>query len=187
MPYIEIEQKSWNRLINHGPTVLVATRSKDHQYNIAPIAWNCPVQKNPARVLAVIGHSHKTYTNIMETGEFVICVPHGDQAKLVLQTGKSKGEEINKFTAFSISYFMAEHLDLRIPEGCLGYLECKLSTRLPLEKVDIMVGEVLTAKVNRACFNERMLTEKTEAKSLHHLGGNTFSIPSDHIIEINEF
>ena len=187
MAYKTIEMKSWNRLINHGPTILVSTRDKNNNYNIAPIAWNCPVQKDPARVLAVIGHSHRTYKNIMATGEYVICVPHQSQAKLVMQTGKSTGEAVDKFEFFSIKTFTAETVDIRIPEGCIGYLECKLHSRLPLEKVDIMVGEVLKTMVNSTGFDGRMRTELAAGKSLHHLGGDTFTLPSEQLLKIEDY
>ena len=185
MQYIEIEKKSWNRLINHGPTVLVSTRDNQGKYDIAPIAWTSPVQKNPPKVLVVIGHSHQTYRNIISSKEFVVCIPHINQAEMVMQTGKSKGEEINKFDEFSINTFKAEHVDILIPEGCIGYLECKLSNRLEQEKVDIIIGNIITARVISNVFNDRLLTEKPEGKTIHHLGGSLFCTPGDEIIEIN--
>ncbi|MCK5076529.1 MAG: flavin reductase family protein [Calditrichia bacterium] len=176
----------WNRLINHGPTVLVSTHDEQGKYNIAPIAWVSPVQKSPPKLLLVVGKSHKTYSNIIATKEFVVCVPHANQAGLVIQTGTSKGAETNKFLDFHIESFKAEKLNILIPDGCVGYLECKLSNRLEQEKVDIIIGEIIAAKAVKAAFSERMLIEKPEGKTLHHLGGSLFCTPSDNIIEITE-
>jgi flavin reductase (DIM6/NTAB) family NADH-FMN oxidoreductase RutF len=186
MKYVEVPDDNWYRLINHGPTVMVSTRDKNGIYNIAPIAWCSPVQKNPPKLLTVIGRSHKTYTNIMETGEFVVCVPHINQAKLVRQTGKSTGDDIRKFDEFAIKAFSANEVDILIPEGCVGFIECRVSNRSQQEKVDIIVGEVLSASALESVFEERLLAEKPEAKTLHHLGGSMFAFPADGLLNFDE-
>jgi len=186
MNYVKVPQDNWYRLINHGPTVMVSTRDKDGVYNIAPIAWSSPVQKNPAKLVAVIGRRHKTYKNIIETGEFAVCVPHVSQTKLVRQTGKSTGDEIRKFDEFSIQAFPANDVDILVPDGCVGFIECRLSNRSQQEKVDIIVGEVISASALEAVFADRLLVEKPEAKTLHHLGGSLFAAPENSLLNFDD-
>ena len=81
--YKKIEQGSEHRLVNGGQLQLVATYDGDEGFDIAPIAWNCPVKKEPPRFLTAIGKSHKTHENIVKTGLFVMCTPHLSQIKLV--------------------------------------------------------------------------------------------------------
>jgi len=184
--YQEIPLDSAHRLINHGPVGLVATRSEQGVYNIAPIAWISPVQKDPPKLLAVVGHSHQTYRNIVETKEFAVCVPHFSQTRLIRQTGKSTGAEIDKFREFKIKTFHANHLDFMLPQGCLGYLECTVFKHYVQEKTDIIVGSILSASVMQSMFDKRFLTEKAEGKTLHHLGGSLFCTVSDQLIDFDD-
>ncbi len=184
--YQEIELDSAHRLINHGPTSLVATRSEQCVYNIAPIAWISPVQKDPPKLLAVVGHSHQTYRNIVETKEFVVCVPHFSQKRLIRQTGKSTGAEIDKFREFEIETFHANHLDFMLPQGCLGFLECTVFEHYAQEKTDIIVGSILSASVMQSVFDKRLLVEKAAGKTLHHLGGSLFCTASDKLIDFDD-
>lgn len=180
--YIEVNLEYAHRLINHGPTVLISSGDKQGNYNIAPVAWISPAQKKPARVMLSFGKGRQTYKNIMNSKEFVVCVPHVSQFDLLMKTGKSSGADVNKFETFKITVFPAAHLDLLVPRGSVGYLECTLHTRLEQEESDIVVGNVLGAYVDKTVFDERLLTEKPAAKTLHHLGGSLFCKPSDQLI-----
>jgi len=177
--YINIAISSTNRLINHGPTVLVSTRDKAGKYDIAPVAWISPFQKSPPKMLLVVHSGSQTYRNIVAGKRFAVCVPHADQAELVIKTGSCSGVSVDKFKEFGIETFPATKVDALIPEGCVGYLECNFSTSFD---EDIVVCDVLAAKVDKNAFDKRLLTESPAGKTLHHLGGTSFSTPSDKII-----
>jgi len=180
--YLQIPVDSAHRLINHGPTVLVSTRDEKGNYNLAPIAWNCPVGKNPSTLLIVVGKGHKTSENIEKTGEFIVCVPHRDQTELVVKTGKISGHEIDKFSEFCIDAIPAEKVDALVPVDCVGYSECRVKKVVELEKVNIFIASVEQARVKKGVFKERLLVENEEAKTIHHLGGHLFSVPGSEII-----
>jgi flavin reductase (DIM6/NTAB) family NADH-FMN oxidoreductase RutF len=177
--YKEIPIDTAYRLINHGPLVLVSTKSSDGIYNIAPIAWNSPVRKKPPKLLVVVGKRHKTHENIISQKEFVVCVPHINQMDTVLDTGTKSGNDVNKFD--SIDSFVGKTVDARVPVGCIGYIECRLYKNIEEEKVDIIVGDIQYVAVDEGAFDGRMLVEKECAKTLHHLGGHNFSFPIDEI------
>ncbi len=180
--FIQIPPDSAHRLINHGPTVLVSTRDEKESFNLAPIAWNCPVGKNPPTLLIVVGKGHKTKENIEKTGEFIVCVPHRDQTEMVLKTGKISGYEVDKFSHFSIEARPAEKVNALVPVGCIGYSECRVNKVVELEKVNIFIASVVKAWAKKGTFKERLLIEKEEAKTIHHLGGHLFSVPASEII-----
>lgn len=169
------------RLINTGPVVLISTRSKDGRYDIAPVAWSCPVRKEPTRILVGVGQRHQTYMNIMKTKQFGVCIPHATQADMVRRTGSVSGADIDKFAEFSIASFQAQKIDCRIPQGCIGYCECTLYESMNLDSLGLLIGECLYAGVNPESFDERLLSEKQAGKTLHHLGGKAFMIPADSI------
>ncbi len=179
--YGDIPLDSAHRLINHGPVVLVSTRDNEGKYDIAPMAWTSPVRKEPPKILVVVGKRHKTHENVIAQGEFIVCVPHQSQIDLVAKTGSVSGSDVDKFKEFDIRAFKGRKIDAMIPEGCIGFIECKLYDTVSVEAVDILIGEVVAVSADTSVFKERLLTEKPEGKTLHHLGGDSFAVPSDRI------
>ncbi|MGM0441787.1 MAG: flavin reductase family protein [Elusimicrobiota bacterium] len=179
--YMEIALDKAYRLLNHGPLVLISTRSEKGNYDIAPIAWNCPVRKSPTRVLAAVGKSHKTHKNIEETGEFIACVPNTGQADLARDVGSVSGDEYNKFEKFNINSIKGNRVNAKIPVGILGYIECKVHKKLSIEGISLIIGEAIYAAALREGFKERVWPENKEGRSLHHLGSGNFGIISGNV------
>jgi len=181
--YIEVPPAFCNRLINHGPVILLSTRDENGAYNIAPIAWCSPVDKEPPMLLAVVGKDHKTYQNIAAVREFIMCVPHAGQLDLVWKTGKTSGSQVDKFDNFAIASFGGKHIDALIPQGCVGYLECSVRDIVDTAAVAIIIAEIVYAAADKEAFDQRLLTENPAGKTLHHLGGEIFTTPADEIIK----
>ena len=101
--YIKLSNEKAYHLLNSGALILVSTRDKKGNQNIASIAWQCPVDYDRAtRLLFICDKDHKTFSNIEETNEFVISLPHISQVNLVKNLGSVSGKEVNKFTKFSV-------------------------------------------------------------------------------------
>lgn len=180
---MEIPVNTAYRLINHGPLLWVSTCSSEGRYDIAPIAWSCPCEMKPTRVLLVMDMEHQTYHNIMETKAFITCVPHSSQADLVRKTGAVSGKKCDKFVVYSMECFEGEKIKAKIPLGCIGYLECQFLETIERVGTGLVIGECVRACVLRDAFNERFLTEKKQGKTLHHLGKSIFAMPSDTILD----
>ena len=65
-----------NRLINHGPTVLI-TSVFGGRRNVMAAAWSMPVEFSPPRVAVVIDKSTFTRELMTAHGGFGLCVPAG--------------------------------------------------------------------------------------------------------------
>lgn len=180
--YIEVPSSQAYRLVNIGPVILVSTCSKDGQFDIAPMAWNCPIHKAPTRILVAIGKRHQTYRNIKDTGYFIICIPHESQAKMVMGTGAVSGKNTDKFSMFKIQTFNGAKLKAKIPVGCLAYIECKLFKTFDPGGSELIIGECIYAAADKNGFNKRLLPENKDGKTLHHLGGRDFVTTSDYVI-----
>lgn len=170
------------RLIGSGPLVLVSTRSQKGSYDIASIAWNCPLNDAPTRVVVVVDKNHQTAANIRRVREFIVCVPHATQKKLVMDAGSVSGKKYDKFARFGIEAFSGRKVDALIPRGCVGYLECVLIQTVRTEFADLFIGECVAAAALKKAFRKRVLAEKREGKTLHHLGGSVFAVPADRIM-----
>jgi flavin reductase (DIM6/NTAB) family NADH-FMN oxidoreductase RutF len=182
MFYSEMDLEQAYRLIGHGPVVWVSTCSEPGKYDIAPIAWNCPVKKAPPRILVGIGQRHLTFENIKSQKEFIVCVPVLAQAQLVRATGSVSGNDVDKFAELKIDFREGKQVNARIPVGCLGYMECRVEEIHQVETLSLVVGEVLCAGVNPDAFEDnRLLVDRPSGKTLHHLGKHVFAYPSDEI------
>ena len=179
--YIEISVDEAYRLFNHGPLVLISTRSAESEYNIAPIAWNCPVRKTPTRILLVVGRSHKTYENIKKTGQFIVCVPSFSAAEFVRYSGSVSGTEENKFKKRARETIVGEKVDALIPEGMVGYMECILNEEFRYDSVSLIIGETIKAGADEEGFSGRVRPENEKGRTLHHLGGGEFGVLSSEV------
>lgn len=183
MPYREISVDEAYRLVNTGPVVLVSTVSKDKQANIAPIAWSCPVRKEPTRVMLGVGKSHKTFVNIEETGVFVAGIPNVSQVELVKAAGSVSGSDIEKLAELKPETIPARHSDCEIPTGMIGYIECKVAEIFDTGSVALVVGDAVGAAADPDAYDgKRLLSEKPAGKTLHHLGNKLFVTPGDQVI-----
>ena len=180
--YVEIGLDQSHRLINHGAVVLVSTRNADGTYDVAPVAWNCPASKDPPMLLVVVGRGHRTWENIDRTGEFIAVVPHRSQSELVMAAGSVSGRDVNKFEKFAVEAFAGANVDALVPQGCIGFLECKAENTMGGPRADAILARVLRAVVADGAFDGRLLVETEAGKTLHHLGEKIFATPADTII-----
>jgi flavin reductase (DIM6/NTAB) family NADH-FMN oxidoreductase RutF len=175
MAYKEIKKEKIYRLINTGALTLISTLSKDKKPDIAPIAWVCPAELDPARLLICVSAGHKTFKNIKETKMFAACIPHIKQLKLVNQTGSVSGKKADKFAELRIKAFAAKKTGCMIPYGVIGYVECRVKFIKNIEGTAIVVGQALYAAADPKGFDgSRLLAEKSGGKAIHHLGKNIF-------------
>jgi flavin reductase (DIM6/NTAB) family NADH-FMN oxidoreductase RutF len=184
MEYQEMPLDEAYRLINTGPVVMVATVSGEGAYDVAPIAWACPARKSPTRVLVGVGKSHKTFTNIQETGVFVAGVPNISQAELVKASGTVSGHDVDKFVEYSIESISAKQIGCQVPTGMIGYIECKVAQVYDTGKLALILGDALYAAVDPQAYDgDRILSEEAAGKTVHHLGNKRFMTLGDQIIE----
>ena len=121
MEYKPIAPGDAYTLLNCGGVILVCTVSPDKRYNLAPVAWNCPLDYEPvSRVLFVIDPHHETFKNLEASREFALALPSYHQKVLVEKTGSVSGERVDKYQAFAIASHPAVDVDALIPDGVAG-------------------------------------------------------------------
>jgi len=180
--YTKVGVNAAYRLIGCGPLVLVSTRLSTGRYDIAPVAWNCPLNDEPTRVVIVVDKNHQTAANIRRAKQFIVCVPHASQKKLVMDAGSVSGRTLDKFAHFRIAAFSGKKVDALVPCGCVGFIECSLMKTVRTEFADLYIGECVAAAARKDAFRTRLLSEKRPGKTLHHLGGDLFATPADRIV-----
>jgi flavin reductase (DIM6/NTAB) family NADH-FMN oxidoreductase RutF len=146
MDYQEMPIGEAYELLNPGGLILVCTHSEDGRYDLAPVAWNCPLDYAPeSRLLFVCDPAHRTYEDLVESGEFAVALPTIAQRGLVEEAGSASGRDADKYEKFGIAARRAEKVDAMIPEGVAGWLECRLLRVIVEGSSAVVMGSVLRA------------------------------------------
>ncbi|HEY9124940.1 MAG TPA: flavin reductase family protein [Bacteroidales bacterium] len=171
------------QLLNSGGLIIVCTVSSEGIYNMAPIAWHCPVDYDKTtRLLFVSDLQHKTYANIIDTKKFVIALPSANQVEMVKELGSCSGHKVNKIEHLHLSTFESPVLKIALPLDCIAYLECNLHSVVMQETVGIVLGDVINAFGQKDAYKGRLLSENLNAKTIHHLGSNNFITTADKLL-----
>ena len=179
---IEIPLKRANRIINHGPVVLVTCQLEEKNPNIITVAWATSVSQIPPLVVISIGETHHSHQLILESREFVINVPPCSLLPQVLKCGTLSGKNSNKFIDVGLKPLKAMHVRPPLIEECIGHLECQVTMHVKTGDHTLFVGSVKAAWVENTLFQDVWMTDSKGGAGLHHLGGNAFSVSKDRII-----
>jgi flavin reductase (DIM6/NTAB) family NADH-FMN oxidoreductase RutF len=146
MQYEPYSKEQAYMLQNGGGLVLVCTKGSDGRYDLAPVAWCCPLDYAPlSRFICVLDTGHRSFKDLKESGEFVIALPSALQKDLVRACGSISGSTADKYEKFKIESFMAHDVDARIPENVAGWIECRLSGIRIEGTSAIVMGDCLSA------------------------------------------
>jgi flavin reductase (DIM6/NTAB) family NADH-FMN oxidoreductase RutF len=182
----EVALEEATRIINHGPVVLVSSKSAERN-GVTPVAWTMPVDKDPPMILLEIGEGHFIYDCIMKTGDFVVNVPPRNMAEVVVACGTCSGREKDKFSEFKLSPKPSKRVISPGIQGALAYLECELVRDAHLlEKYNLVMGKVKYAEAEEKAFKGHWLFEKEEFTTLHHLGNKVFCSPGTGLIDLRK-
>ena len=169
-----------SRLINHGPTVLVTSRSRDGtRRNIMAAAWSMPVEFTPPRIAIVIDKKTFTRELLKDSGSFGICIPGAALADLTYSVGSSTGFEDDKFARLGIEAVAGPVLGVPLLEaGCSAWLECRWIPEAHTEDAyDTCFGEVVAAAADERIFVRGRWSFRDDNRALqtlHHLGAGNF-------------
>lgn len=125
---------------------MVCSRGKDGRYDLAPVAWTCPLDYEPvSRALVVMDPGHQSVRNVEAAGSFVLALPTWEQKGLVVSAGSVSGKDADKYEKFGLAAFRAAEVDALVPEGVAGWLECRLMEARAIGSVVLLAGEVVVA------------------------------------------
>lgn len=170
MQYKAVPPADAYALQNAGGLVLVCTQGIDGDYNLAPVAWCCPFDYEPvSRFLVVLDTGHKTFKDIQDRGAFVLALPSSDQKELVKKCGTVSGFRFPKYEKYGIKSFKARKVDAKIPEGVVGWIECKVFDIIIKGTSALVVGDTLHAEAVESAWKNR----------LHYVGGEIYYSPGE--------
>jgi flavin reductase (DIM6/NTAB) family NADH-FMN oxidoreductase RutF len=177
---VHISLEKANRLINHGPTVLVSCQS-DGKPNVMTAAWQTPVSKRPPLVAVSIAPQRYTHQLIEVAREFVINIPPWTLLQETHGCGTVSGRDVNKFETFGLTPLPASNVGAPLIRECIAHLECRLYESFSVGDHTLFVGEILSASVDEDLFDEFLRVDDSKAKTIHHLGSNAYTSPDKRV------
>lgn len=176
----EIPNSLANRLINHGPVVLVSSERKGKP-NVMAAAWQIPVSHNPPLVALSISPERYSHNLIMDSGQLVINLPSRDIVRQVYYCGSVSGRDKDKLNETGLTPLAPGKVRPPLVKECIAHLECEVARSLKAGDHTLFIGEVLLAIVEKRLFDEYWMVDNHKAKSIHHLGGAMFTCPDKRV------
>ncbi len=161
-------------LINHGPCCLITTGDGVRR-NVAPVNWTMPINTDPPLVASAVEEGILTHELIRTTGEFAVNVLGADWLSQILYCGRRHGAREDKFKASGLTPIPCRTLSVpRLAEAC-AHLECRVESSTEHDGVTLFIARIVHAEVESASYDGKVLVVE-KARTVHHLGGNTFAI-----------
>lgn len=181
----EIPLSMANRLINHGPVVLVTSERKG-QPNVMAAAWQTPVSGEPPLVALSISPERYSHRLIMDSGQLVVNVPPRELVREVYYCGSVSGKDTDKFAETGLIPTVPGKVRPPHIKECIAHLECEVQQSLEVGDHILFIARVVLAVVEKELFDEYWVVDNPRAKSVHHLGGPMFTCP-DRRVEVNYY
>jgi flavin reductase (DIM6/NTAB) family NADH-FMN oxidoreductase RutF len=177
---VKIPLRQSNRLLNHGPLVLVSCAIDGDRPNCLPVAWVMPVSHEPSIVAMVIGKGNYSFKWIRKNKSFVINIPPVSIMDKVMRCGGISGSDTDKFKEVGLTAIKSDSAKAPLISECIGHLECEvIEEKSLIEKYNIFLGKVLSAWVEKEAFEEVWKLDRDDYRTYHHLGGNTFVLDGE--------
>lgn len=137
------------------PVVLVSTISPQGVRNLAPYSNFTPLLRSTDMVLLASWHRRDTLKNLRANGEFVVSVPRAEMAEKIMPTAMHYPPEVDEFVQAALKPRPSALVAPPGVEGCLAWLECRLSKQYVEKSYVLVVGRVLRMEMESSVVNER--------------------------------
>jgi flavin reductase (DIM6/NTAB) family NADH-FMN oxidoreductase RutF len=174
-----IELSKAYRLLNHGPVVLLSA-AHESKRDIMAVAWNMPLNFNPAQLLVVLDKTSSTRKLVEASGTFAISLPTRSQVDVIMNVGSISASQLpsqDKFSHWNLSVTPATHINAPLLDGCVGWLECKvISEPHNQDTYDLFIAEVVAAYADERVFSNGRwhFDDHDELRTVHYTAGGAF-------------
>jgi flavin reductase (DIM6/NTAB) family NADH-FMN oxidoreductase RutF len=151
------------------PAVLVSCGVRSP--NLITLAWVGTLSSDPPAVGIAVRPERFSHGLIVETGEFVVNVPHAGQVAHVDYCGHVSGREVDKWAACGLTPAPSSKIRVPLVAECPVALECRVSHRLDLGSHELFVGQVLAVQVNEEVLDAQGHVDYQLARPLAYAGG----------------
>jgi flavin reductase (DIM6/NTAB) family NADH-FMN oxidoreductase RutF len=149
----KIIDRNWMFLVHPALTVLL-TAAYDGQETITPMAWLMPLSGQPPLVALSMKKTRFAYELLKASGQFALNLPTIAEAKKVWACGVTSGRTHDKFALTGFTRTKAEVVEAPLIAESAAILECRLSDDRSYGDHQLLVGEILLARVRADLYDE---------------------------------
>ncbi len=165
---MEIDSKDYLKATAPMPVILISTRYGDI-YNVAPYAWHMPISMDPPLLGVAIRKIRDTFSNIEDTGEFVVNIPGKDLVPAIKETAKSFPRVVSEFDKAGLTPLESRKVSVPSVKECLTSIECKLEWMKEAGDHHVVVGRVLNVRISDELAESGI--DSNFPPSVIHIGG----------------
>ena len=158
---------------------MLVSSSYKGQHNVTPVAYAMTLSIQPPLVGIALHPSRFGYDIIRKTNEFALNIPSRSLLHHVQYLGSLSGADFDKLELTKLPTFRSRLLNTVLLEGCVAWIECALEDTIEMGDHFLMVGKVVAVSADDDAFSDHWLLEDDDAKPLHYLGDNHYSLLSD--------
>ncbi|MCP3869041.1 MAG: flavin reductase [Gammaproteobacteria bacterium] len=146
---LSTDEPIWERFFSVFPLVLVGTREEDGGHDLAPKHMAMPMSwKNWFGFVCT--PRHRTYHNVLRTGQFTVSYPRSEQIILASLAAAPRSDSNQKPSLMALPVFPAQAVEGVLVKDCDLYLECELDRMVDdLGDNSLIIGKVVAAYVNQ--------------------------------------
>ena len=172
-----------SRLLNHGPTVLVAAHHAG-QTNAMAAAWACALDFVPPKLTVVLDKATRTRALIEASGQFTVAVPTVAQVALVTALGSLSAvdtpDKMERLQRDAGLQWQAAPVfpDQPLIGGCAAWMVCRVLPQPALQQAhDLFLAEIVQAWAAERVFSNgrwHFETADPDLRTLHHVAGGHY-------------
>jgi flavin reductase (DIM6/NTAB) family NADH-FMN oxidoreductase RutF len=184
MELIDLDLKSYYRVIAPRPTIIVTTISPNGEVNAAPFSFTMPVSVSPPLIAVASVPTHHTYQNLEQTHEMVVNIPSEDILTELWTTGEKFPKGVNEIEKAGLTQMPSDEVSPPWIKESIAHMECRVEKILECGDHNLVLGEVLKVGVRGDALKEGLLDVEL-TKPILHLGGKDFVV-GDHRRKVDE-
>lgn len=172
---MEVNLKSWYRILAPRPVVLVSTVSSEGVANAAPFSFVMPVSSKPPLIAFASSPGHDTAKNIQETKDFVVNLPSDEVLGELWTCADDFPGDVSEFKEAGLTEEKSNKIKSPGIKECFARFECKLTSQFETGDHITFVGEVLKTDIRPEYIKDgKYLVAKSNV--LMHIGEENFGL-----------
>lgn len=159
-------------LLSPSRPILVTSRFRSGEINVAPFAWCTPVSARPpmlALALLTTPRRQRTLINILRERCFIVNIPTIEMGERVVCASYWYPRGVNKLRELGFQTEPAQVLDLPILSECRAHVECTLAQSVVTGDHTLLIADVVAASYNEGTFGPGMVMDLEKVNPLMHL------------------
>ena len=168
------------RLLHPRPVVIVVTISGSGLVNGCTVSWITPVNIDPPTIAFSLSPKRYTYKLLRESNEATINIVGIEDLEKAHYVGTVSGRDVAD-KLVKAGFTLTSSVKVKPPtiKEALGVLECRVVGEMEFTDHNLIICEVIHARVREELFADGAWTE--EARILLHVGGNKYTSTSKHV------